>query len=168
MENYKKILFILLGFLFLNIAYSLNSYGFKKDILETVSFQTFKDIKAKDNSLSDEEKTKAKLAIEKYIENTLHDELKKRNDIVEGLLFLNIISIIACLSCWLIHYTMFYTNKKEILVKSLIILSIIWLLLIAPIRSYEIRQFIGMGIIPIILIFGIVWVYFAYSKNNTN
>lgn len=59
-------------------------------------------------------------------------------------------------------------NKKEILVKSLIILSIIWLLLISPIRSYEIRHFIEVGIIPVVLVFGIIWIYFAYSKNKTN
>lgn len=57
-------------------------------------------------------------------------------------------------------------NKKEILVKSLTVISLVWLLLIAPIREYSIREFVNIGIIPIVLLFGGLWVYFAYSKNK--
>ena len=59
-------------------------------------------------------------------------------------------------------------NKKEILVKSLIVISTIWILLVMPKSSYNMKIFILEGIIPVVLVFGIVWIYFAYSKNKKN
>ena len=57
-------------------------------------------------------------------------------------------------------------NKKEILVKSLIVISTIWILLVMPKSSYDMKIFILEGIIPVVLVFGTVWIYFAYSKNK--
>jgi len=60
-------------------------------------------------------------------------------------------------------------NKKEILVKSLIVLSAIYLLavIIGSLRYGLLKNFLT-ACIPIILIFGIIWVYSAYSKNKIN
>jgi|GEM_PF-2170231 len=64
-------------------------------------------------------------------------------------------------------------NKIEILTKSLAVLSSIYLLLVIIDKS-RYRDFITFlqdflaNCIPIILIFGIIWIYSAYSKNKIN
>jgi len=64
-------------------------------------------------------------------------------------------------------------NKTEILTKSLAVLSAIYLLLVIIDKS-RYRDFIIFlqdflaNCIPVILIFGIIWVYSAYSKNKLN
>ena len=165
MNIYKKILIVLVSFLFLNIAYNLNSYTFKKDILETISFQTFKDLKAKDNSSSNEEKTKAKLAIEDYIENIIHNDLERRNNIVDSLLSANISLIVICLLSWLFHYVYIQKNKKAIVLKGLTVLSICWLIIIST--ELKIKVFLGSGLLPVILIFGVIWVIEEFRKNKS-
>lgn len=162
MKNYKIISLILLAFLFLNIAYNLNAYSFKQDILETMTYQTFKDLKMNEDINKDE----AKINIANYIDKVLAYELNKRNDIVDTMLGINIFIIIIFCFIWLFHYFYIQKNKKQIFIRFLLVLSTIWLLIMFPKSSYSMKEFVNNGILPIIIVFGTIWVYFAYSKNK--
>lgn len=58
------------------------------------------------------------------------------------------------------------TNKKEIFIKSLIVLSVLWLLFLFPAPTYAIKKYISFGVIPVALLLGLIWIYLAYSKNK--
>ena len=57
-------------------------------------------------------------------------------------------------------------NKKETLIKAIIVLCVIWLLILFPAHSYIIKKYIQQGILPVVIILGGIWVYLAYSKNK--
>lgn len=58
------------------------------------------------------------------------------------------------------------TNKREIIIKALIVLSALWLLFLFPAPTYAIKKYISFGIIPVVLLLGLIWIYLAYSKNK--
>lgn len=160
MNIYKKILIILIPFLFLNIAYNLNSYSFKEEIKKAMTYQVFKDMKIK-NNISQED---AENSIGNYIDEILRYRLDRRNDIVDSLLAGNILLIIICILCWLFHYVYIQKNKKVIILKGLTVLSICWLIITSI--ELKIKVFLGAGLLPIVLIFGIIWVIEEFRKNK--
>lgn len=162
MNIYKKILIILIPFLFLNIAYNLNSYSFKEEIKKAMTYQVFKDMKIK-NNISQEE---AESSIGNYIDEILRYRLDRRNDIVDSLLAGNILLIIICILCWLFHYVYIQKNRKAIVLKGLTVLSICWLIIIST--ELKIKVFLGAGLLPVILIFGIIWVVEEFRKNKSS
>lgn len=160
MNIYKKILIILIPFLFLNIAYNLNSYSFKEEIKKAMTYQVFKDMKIK-NNISQED---AENSIGNYIDEILRYRLDRRNDIVDSLLAGNILLIIICILCWLFHYVYIQKNKKVIVLKGLTVLSICWLIITSI--ELKIKVFLGAGLLPIVLIFGVIWVIEEFRKNK--
>ena len=158
MNNYKKILIVLVGFLFLNTAYSLNSYSFIKDIKNTMTYQVFKDLKIKDNINIEE----AERSVDNYIAEVLKYELDKRNNILEILLTSNIVLIILCILIWLFHYIYIQKNRKTIVMKTLIVFSVCWLIIIS--LEAKLKVFLGTGLLPIVLIFGAVWIIEEFMK----
>lgn len=160
MNIYKKILIILIPFLFLNIAYNLNSYSFKEEIKKAMTYQVFKDMKIK-NNISQED---AESSIGNYIDEILRYSLDRRNDIVDSLLAGNILLIIICILCWLFHYVYIQKNKKVIVLKGLTVLSICWLIITSI--ELKIKLFLGAGLLPIVLIFGVIWVIEEFRKNK--
>lgn len=159
MKNYKIISLILLAFLFLNIAYNLNAYSFKQDILETMTYQTFKDLKINEDINKDD----AKINIANYIDKVLAYELNKRNDIVDTMLGINIFIIIIFCFIWLFHYFYIQKNKKQIFMRFLIVLSAIWLIFSFTMNNS--KAFI-QSIIPVIVIFGAIWIFEAVIKEK--
>lgn len=162
MNNYKKILLILIGFLFLNITYNLNSYSFTEDIKNSMTYQVFKDLKMKDNI----NKEDAEKSVGNYIDEILRYELEKRNNIVESLLAANIFLIVICIISWLFHYTYIQNNRKAIVLKGLTVLSICWLIITSI--ELKIKVFLGAGLLPVVLIFGVIWVIEEFRKNKTS
>lgn len=160
MNIYKKILIVLISFLFLNIAYNLNSYSFTEDIKNTMTYQVFKDLKIKDNI----NKEDAEKSVGNYIDEILRHELEKRNNLVDFSLSVNILLIIICIISWLFHYTYIQNNRKAIILKGLTVLSICWLIITSI--ELKIKVFLGAGLLPVILIFGVIWVIEEFRKNK--
>lgn len=160
MNIYKKILIVLISFLFLNIAYNLNSYSFTEDIKNTMTYQVFKDLKIKDNI----NKEDAEKSVGNYIDEILRYELEKRNNLVDFSLSVNILLIIICIISWLFHYTYIQNNRKAIILKGLTVLSICWLIITSI--ELKIKVFLGAGLLPVILIFGVIWVIEEFRKNK--
>jgi hypothetical protein len=162
MNTYKKILLVLIPFLFLNIAYNLNSYSFREDIKNTMTYQVFKDLKIKDNI----NKEDAEKSVGNYIDEILRHELEKRNNLVDFSLAVNILLIIICIISWLFHYVYIQNNRKAIVLKGLTVLSICWLIIIST--ELKIKVFLGAGLLPVVLIFGLIWIIEEFRKNKTN
>lgn len=160
MNTYKKILLVLIPFLFLNIAYNLNSYSFNEEIKEAMTYQVFKDLKM-EGSINKEQSS---ASISRYIDEVLRYELEKRNSIVDSLLAANIFLIVICLLSWLFHYVYIQKNRKAIVLKGLTVLSICWLIIIST--ELKIKVFLGSGLLPIVLIFGVIWVIEEFRKNK--
>jgi uncharacterized membrane protein len=160
MNTYKKILLVLIPFLFLNIAYNLNPYSFKEDIKNTMTYQVFKDLKT-EGSIDIEQSSNS---ISKYIDEVLRYELEKRNSLVDSLLAANISLIVICLLSWLFHYVYIQKNKKAIILKGLTVLSICWLIITSI--ELKLKVFLGSGLLPIVLIFGVIWVIEEFRKNK--
>lgn len=162
MNTYKKILLVLIPFLFLNIAYNLNSYSFNEEIKEAMTYQVFKDLKM-EGSINKEQSS---ASISRYIDEVLRYELEKRNSIVDSLLAANIFLIVICLLSWLFHYVYIQKNRKAIVLKGLTVLSICWLIIIST--ELKIKIFLGAGLLPVVLIFGLIWIIEEFRKNKTN